>query len=413
MLHAAAEAGNEETLNWLLRNLEFSQVQIQESFILAIYNNHFDCAMRLIPLLANHKDTNILNQALHMASIKGAYPLALELIASGAEVNYTDGIQKTAIIHAFQREHWNLVKLYLKKGADLNLFIPYAKELAVLAFNNLDIGSSFPDILAQSRLFCTSKGGYYDKRGKDEYLYPELLDLRTECSPPQSDYRCIFIKSPWQKKLKKDCFFIREDANFYEITYIDNNNEECKKQVPLDSFDNFNLDSSFDDIPDFEKTVFGQYQPAFINKILELTHLPLKERNVLSIPIKFDQMATQLEPVQKIMHRIAAIKKTAYGNAEDKQNKMDALDSLATQMLENSEKSIREVVELWKSSTTNGVNNWQICSSHRRTPESYGIFGGALKIYNKMHKTMTVKLIENLLDHEPELTQSIFINSKN
>lgn len=220
------------------------------------------------------------------------------------------------------------MKLYLKKGADLNLIFLYAKELAILAFNNHDI----PDILVDStltwtsnaRLTCTSKGGYYAKSDEEEYLYPELLDLRTECSPPQSDYRCIFIKSPWQKKLKKDCFFIREDANFYEITYIDNNNEECKKQVPLDSFDNFNLDSSFDDIHDCEKTVFGQYQPAFINKILELTHLPLKEKNVLSIPIKFDQMATQLELVQKIMHRIAAIKNTAYGNAEDKQNKMDA-----------------------------------------------------------------------------------------
>lgn len=137
-----------------------------------------------------------------------------------------------------------------------------------------------------------------------------------------------------------------------------------------------------------------------------------KRRNVLSIPVKFNQIATQLKPVQKIMQRIAAIEETEYGNAEDKQNKMNALDSLATQMLENPEKLIQEVVEQWENSTTNGINNWQICSSHRRTPESFGFFSEALKIYNQLNKTRAVELIENLLDNEPQ-TNHLNFNSKN
>lgn len=87
-------------------------------------------------------------------------------------------------------------------------------------------------------------------------------------------------------------------------------------------------------------------------------------------------------------------------------------DNLTTRMLKNSTTPIREIIESWKSYTTNGISNWEICCSHRRQPIAYGFFGKvAVGIYNALNKTTTTHFILNLADTQDEQTIHTNFNS--
>ncbi|MFT4060277.1 MAG: hypothetical protein QM652_12100 [Legionella sp.] len=101
------------------------------------------------------------------------------------------------------------------------------------------------------------------------------------------------------------------------------------------------------------------------------------------------------EHIQRIHHR-------NYGSPVERERIVLALSALVTLIHTDKTRALAVLIEEWKYSKTNGIENWKICSSHRRIPSDYGIFSPIIKHYNAKRLTTSAQLINSLLEIENE-----------